>query len=128
MLDKLVLPSDILQARKADLRDDGAELATRGRNSVCRRAVPRGEHLSGNDERGRVGAEVLEEVGEAVEEDERLRGRRSRGKFVVTEACAPTPSYQPIATHISEDCEPTHDNEKDGKHDETHELDRFAAP
>ena len=86
MLDKLVLPSDILQSRKADLRDDGAELATRGRNSVCRRAVPRGEHLSGNDERGRVGAEVLEEVGEAVEEDEGLGAAGGCGQLVVPEA------------------------------------------
>ena len=100
VFNKLVLPSDILQARKADLRDDGAELATRGRNAVCRRAVPRGEHLSGNDKRGRVGTEVLEEVGEAVEEDERLRGRRSRDEFVVTKACAPTPLHQFIVTHM----------------------------
>ena len=65
------------------------------------------ERLTRDDEGCRVGAEVLEEVREAVEERERLGARRRRGELVVPEA---------------------HDDEEDGEHDEAHELDRLAAP
>lgn len=107
VLHEVVRAADVLQPRKPDLRDDRAELARRGRNAVRRRAVARRERLAGDDERRRVRAEVLEEVREAVEEDECLvRGRR-RGELVVREA---------------------HDGEEDGEDGEAHELDGLAAP
>ena len=68
---RLRIAPDILQVRKPDLRDDSAELPARGRDTVRGGAIARREDLAGNDERGRVRAEVLEEVREAVEYDER---------------------------------------------------------
>jgi hypothetical protein len=52
---------------------------------VCGRAVASGECFSGNDEGGGVGAEILEEVGEAVEDNEPLGGGRGSSEFVITE-------------------------------------------
>ena len=86
MLNKLVRPADVRHLREADLGDDRAELATRGGDAVRGRAVARREDLAGNDERCRVGAEVLEEVGEAVEEDERLLGGVAALQSAVAEA------------------------------------------
>ena len=51
---------DVPEAGKADLRNDRAGLAARGRDTVARRAVARRERLTGNDEGRRVGPEVLE--------------------------------------------------------------------
>ena len=90
MLDELVRASDVDELPEADLRDDRAELAARGRDTVRGRAVARRERLTGDDERRSVGPEVLEEVREAVEEDERLLGRVRRGELVVAEACEST--------------------------------------
>lgn len=98
---------DVPETREADLSDDSAELATRGRDTVAGGAVASGERLTGHDERRRVRAKVLEEVGEAVEEDERLLGARRRDELVVAEA---------------------HAAEEYGEHGEAHELDRLAAP
>ena len=61
---------NILETRKADLSDDGAELATRCGDAMRRRAIARGERLSGHDERCRVRTEVLEEIRQAVQHDE----------------------------------------------------------
>lgn len=74
---------------------------------MCRRPVTGGEHLSGDDERSRVGSEVLEEIGETVEEEESLRRGDGGAELVVAEA---------------------HDDKEDGEHDKAHELDGFAAP
>ena len=86
MLDERARATDVLQLRKADLRDDGAELARGGRDTVRGGAIARREDLAGNDERGRVWAEVLEEVREAVEEDEGLLGAAGLRELVVAEA------------------------------------------
>ena len=77
---------EVGEASKADLCDDSAELAGRGRDTVGSRTVASREDLAGNDERSRVGAEVLEEVGEAVEEDERLLGGVAALQSAVAEA------------------------------------------
>ena len=77
---------EVGEASKADLRDDSAELAGRSGDTVGSRAVARREDLPGYDERCRVGAEVLEEVGEAVEEDERLLGGVAALQSAVAEA------------------------------------------
>lgn len=107
MLHEVVLAADVLQAREADLRDDRAELARRGGDAVRGRAVPRGERLAGDDKRRRVRAEVLEEVRDAVEEDEDL-----------------CPGGRCHELRVGE----THDREKDGEHSEAHELNRLASP
>jgi hypothetical protein len=77
---------DISQAGEADLRDDGAKLAACRRDTVCRGAVTSGEDLSRHNEGGNVGAKVLEEVGEAVKEDEPLGVGMSFGQCVIAEA------------------------------------------
>ena len=74
MLDKLVRAANVDELAEADLRDDGAELAARGGDTVRGGPVARRERLPRDDERRRVRPEVLEEVREAVEEDERLLG------------------------------------------------------
>lgn len=105
MVDPSVLAANILKTGEPDLRDDGTELARGGGDTVARAAVAGGEDFAGDDESGGVGTEVLEEVGEAVQEDEGALGVGEDG--VVPEA---------------------HDDEDDGEHDEAHELDRLAAP
>ena len=107
VLDELVRAADVNELAEPDLRDDSAELAARSRDTVRGGPVARRERLPRYDEGGRVRAEVLEEVREAVEERERLGAGRRRGELVVPEA---------------------HDDEEDGEHDEAHELDGLAAP
>ena len=107
MVDERVLAANVDELAEADLRDDSAEFAARGRDTVCGRAIACRERLPRDDKRGRIGPEILEEVREAVEEHERLPAAVRRGELVVCEA---------------------HDTEEDGEHDKAHELDRFAAP
>lgn len=70
MFQKRILPPNINHPRKSNLRDHSPKLAACGRHTVRCGAVTGREDLSGNDERRCVRTEVLEEVGEAVEEDE----------------------------------------------------------
>ena len=70
MLHELALTTYVLQTREAHLSDDGAKLSAGSRETVCSAPVSCREHPSWNNEGRRVGAEVLEEVGEAVEGDE----------------------------------------------------------
>lgn len=74
---------------------------------MCGRTITSWEGLARDNESGGVGAEVLEEVGQAVEEDEGLGGGGGSGELVVTE---------------------THDDEDNGKHDEAHKLNGLATP
>ena len=97
----------IPQLRKTDLRDDRAELAAGGRDTVCGRAITRRERFTRDDERSRVRAKVLEEVGQAVKHDEPILRRSRRVESVVTE---------------------THSGEKNSENSEAHELDGLAAP
>ena len=80
VVDPSALASAVLELESHDLSDDGTELSGRGRDSVGGGAVASGEdlqksqfsitieltgqgaYLSGNDESGGVGAEILEEV------------------------------------------------------------------
>jgi len=71
------------------------------------RPVPSREDLSGDDEGGGVGAEILEEIRQAIQEHKRLLGTITRGELIISKA---------------------HDDEEDGEDDEAHELDGFAAP
>jgi len=86
MLDKFVLPADVSHAGKTDLRNDGTELATRRRYTVCRGPVTGREGLSRDNECSSVRPEVLEEVGQAVEEDEPLRVGVGLGQSIIAKA------------------------------------------
>ena len=69
VLNKLICTADVLHAGKANLRDDGPKLAACRGDTMCRGPVTGGEDLSRNNERGNVRPEVLEEIGQAVQED-----------------------------------------------------------
>ena len=86
MLDKFVLPTNVFHAGKTDLRDDGTELATRRGYPMCRGPVTRREGLSRDDECGGVRPEVLEEVGQAIKEDEPLGVSVSLGQSIIAKA------------------------------------------
>lgn len=85
MLNKFVCAANVLHAGKANLRDDGSKLAACSRDTVCCGPVTGGENLSRNNERGNVRPEVLEEVGQAVEEDEILGISVGLGQSVIAE-------------------------------------------
>jgi len=70
--EEAVRTANVSQARKADLRHDGTKLAACSRDTMCRGSVSGREGLSGYNECGGVGPEVLEEVGHTVKEDEPL--------------------------------------------------------
>jgi hypothetical protein len=86
VLDESVGATDITKLGKSDLGDDSAKLAGSGRNSVSGGTVTSGEDLSRNDKGGGVGAKVLEEVRQTVEEDEGLGSSGGGGQLVVREA------------------------------------------
>ena len=89
------------QGPEDNLRDNRTNLTGSGRQTVRRRAVPRGETFTRYNKRGGVGAEVEEELAEDIQRKEGVLG-----KFVVGEA----------------------DNaEEDGEDDEAHQLDGLAA-
>ena len=71
MVQELAWAPDVLEPLERNLRDDRPELPAGRGDAVCRRAVARGEHFSGDNERGCVRAAVLEEIRQAVEYDER---------------------------------------------------------
>ena len=107
MLDERVRSADVAHLREADLCNDGTELAGRRRDTMRRTSVASREDFTRYNECCGVRAEVLEEVGETVEEHEGLGGAACGCELVVSEA---------------------HDNEEDREEDEAHELDRLAAP
>jgi len=107
MFEELGGPADVDQSRKANLGDNRTELAGSSGDTVTSGSIASGEDLARNDKGCGVRAEVLEEVGHAVEEHERLFPTGRRFKFVVSE---------------------THDAEDDSEEGETHKLDRLATP
>jgi hypothetical protein len=68
MSQKVVRTLNVFEVGKANLGNDGAELADGSRNTVGSRTVTRREGLSGYHERRYVWAKVLEKVGETVQE------------------------------------------------------------
>jgi hypothetical protein len=72
MLEEFSFTANVLQACKTDLRDDGTELAACRGYTVCRGPVTGREDLTRNNECSDVRPEILEEVGQAVKEDEPL--------------------------------------------------------
>jgi len=107
VLDECVGTTDVPKLGESDLGDNSAKLTGSGRDTVSGGTVTSGEHLSRNDESGGVGAKVLEEVGQAVEEDESLGSTSGGDKLVVCEA---------------------HDDESASEHAETEKLNRLASP
>ena len=107
MLDESVGTTDVAKLSKTDLGDDSTEFTGSSGDTVCGGTVTSGEDLTRDNEGSGVGAKVLEEVCQAVEEDESLGSTTGRDELVVGE---------------------THDHEGYGKNDETHHLDRLAAP
>lgn len=104
MLDEVGGTTDVLQTGESDLGNDGTELARGSADTVGGGAVSGREDLTRDDEGRGVGSEVLEEVGETVENDE--GGDGVLGKGVVGES---------------------EDDEEDGQHGEAHELDGLSA-
>ena len=76
----------VLELTESNLGDDSAKLPARSRDTVGGRAIARWENFTGYNESCDVGSEVLEEVGEAVEEDEGLGAAGGCGQLVVPEA------------------------------------------
>ena len=107
MLDESVGATDVAKLGETDLGDDGSKFTGSGGYAVRGGTVTGGEDLTGDDEGGGVGAKVLEEVGETVEEDESFCSTGGGGELVVAE---------------------THANESAGENDEAHHLNRFAPP
>lgn len=107
MLDKSVGATYVTKLGEANLGNNSSEFTRGGRDTVCGRTVTSGEDLTRNDEGGGVRPKVLEEVGQAVEEDEGLGATGTCGELVVCE---------------------THTDKSAGEHGETHELDRLASP
>lgn len=86
MLHEFVSTTDILQAGEADLGNDSTKLSGCGGNTVSGRTITSGENLARDDEGGGIRSKVLEEVGQAVQKDERLLCRICGCKLVVAEA------------------------------------------
>jgi len=86
MIDEFVCSTDVSQAGKADLGNDCSELAASRTDTMCCGTVTGGENLSGNNERGSIRPEVLEEVGQAVEEHKPLGIGVGLGQSVIAKA------------------------------------------
>lgn len=92
---------------ETDLGNDSTQFTRSGRDTMGSRPVSSWEDFTRDNESGGVWTEVLEKVGQTVEEDESFLSRWCRLHSVVTE---------------------THTDEDDGEHDETHELDGSTSP
>lgn len=66
MSNECVGSTNIPKASEADLRDDRTELARGSRDTMGGRTITSGEGFTGHHKGGGVGAEVLEEVGQAA--------------------------------------------------------------
>jgi len=105
--DESVGATNVTKRGEPDLGDDSTKFAGSGGNTVGGGTVTSGEDLTGDDEGGGVGAEVLEKVGEAIEEDESFGSTSGGDKLVVAE---------------------THGDEGASEDDKAHQLDRLASP
>ena len=74
VLHEMVLAANVFELCKANLRNDGTEFPACSRNTMRSGTITGRERLSGDDEGCGVGTEVLEEVGEAVQENKGFRG------------------------------------------------------
>lgn len=97
MFHKLARPADIDQPREPNLGNNSTELPASSGDTMGRRPIPSWEGFTGDDESSRVGAKVLEEVGKAVQEDERLLGSSGGIQGVISKA------YQMKSAVVSND-------------------------
>ncbi|RUS20113.1 hypothetical protein BC937DRAFT_86334 [Endogone sp. FLAS-F59071] len=104
MVDPLVGAANVFEGTEADLGNDSTKLATGCGNTVTSGAIASREHLAGDDEGGRVGAKVEEQLGQCEKDKE--QGGRVVEDGVVTE---------------------TEDEEDDGQDAETTQLDGLAT-
>jgi hypothetical protein len=89
------------------------------------RTIAGGERLSRNDEGSGIGSKVLEEIGEAIKNDEAFNRSWCGGELSIAKA------YQRLALtnsiikkiHIR-----THGGEQNGEYAEAHKLDRLSSP
>ena len=72
MLHEFAGTSDVHHLGETDLSNDSTEFAACRGNTVGSGAVTSGESFTGDNEGRRVRTEVLEEVGQTVQEDECL--------------------------------------------------------
>jgi hypothetical protein len=107
MLDECARPTLVLQAREADLSNDRTKLAAGSGDTVTSGTITGGEDLSGNDKGSRIRSPVLEEIGQAIEGDERFLVVAIGSEFIICE---------------------THDNEDDRQYNETVKLKGLATP
>ena len=63
VVDESIGAADVAKLSETDLGDDSSEFPGSGGNTVCGGTVAGGKDLTGDDEGGGVGTEVLEEVG-----------------------------------------------------------------
>ena len=83
------------------MRNNGTNLARCSANSVSSGSISRGKYFAWDDERGCIGAKILEEIAEAIE-----RKQPAGGDFVEAKA---------------------DDTEKNRQHDEAEKLDRLPS-
>ena len=107
MSEEFVGTADVGERIENNLGNDSSKFSGSSGDTVRGRTVTSWEDLTGYDEGGGVGTEVLEEVGQAVEEDKGLASSPGFKKFTIPE---------------------THADEKDGEYDEAHKLDRLSSP
>ena len=87
MFNELVSTADIDQTSKSDLGNNGTEFSAGSRDTVAGGAITGGEHLTRDNKGGGVRAEVLEEVGKAIQEHENFGRARVGGELIVSETC-----------------------------------------
>jgi hypothetical protein len=105
--DESVGATNVTKRGEPDLGDDSTKFSGSGGHTVGGGTVTSWEDLTRDDEGGDVGAEVLEKVGEAIEEDESFGSSAGGDELVVAE---------------------THADESASENDEAHELDRLSSP
>lgn len=85
---EFICTADIDELGESDLRHDCTELAAGSRNTVGGGTVASGKYFAGDDERRGVGPEILKEVREAVQENERISPGGRCDELVVCETCS----------------------------------------
>ena len=70
MINPSILSSSVLHCGAQTLRNDGAYFTGGGTETVSSGTISGREYFAGDDKCGRVGAEILEEVGETDQGEE----------------------------------------------------------
>lgn len=105
MVDPVVGSSNVLELESHNLSDNGSKFTGGSTDTVSSGSVSSWEDFSWNDEGSGVWSEVLEEIGDAVKEDE--RSDRVGDESSVSES---------------------HTRESNGEHNESHKLNWLSSP